>query len=78
MSEAVKLINEFFRNAVKKDVDNVKLELMLSDRQKDVFERFYVRRQDIGFIADTLGVCPMVVNNELKSIRKKLIKIIDS
>lgn len=78
MSEAVRKINEFFRDALNKDIEHIKLEILLSDRQKDVFERFYLRKQDINFIADTLGVCPMVINNELKAIRKKLIKIIDN
>lgn len=77
MSETVQKINEFFRNAIKKDIDDVKIQLLLSDRQLDIFDRFYIRKQDINFIADTLNVCPQVINNELKAIRKKLIKLID-
>lgn len=77
MSATVQKINEFFRNAIKKDVDDIKIQLLLSDRQLDIFDRFYIRKQDINFIADTLNVCPQVINNELKAIRKKLIKLID-
>lgn len=77
MSATVQKINEFFRNAIKKDVDDIKIQLLLSDRQLDIFDRFYIRKQDIDFIADTLNVCPQVINNELKTIRKKLIKLID-
>ena len=77
MSATVQKINEFFRNTIKKDVDDIKIQLLLSDRQLDVFDRFYIRKQDINFIADTLNVCPQVINNELKAIRKKLIKLID-
>lgn len=77
MSETVRKINEFFRNALRKDVDEIRIESMLSERQLDVFDRFYVRKQDINFIADTLNVCPQVIKNELKSIRKKIIRIID-
>lgn len=77
MSATVQKINEFFRNAIKKDVDELKIQLLLSDRQLEVFDRFYIRKQDINFIADTLNVCSQVINNELKAIRKKLIKLID-
>ena len=77
MSATVQKINEFFRNAIKKDVDELKIQLLLSDRQLEIFDRFYIRKQDINFIVDTLNVCSQVINNELKAIRKKLIKLID-
>lgn len=77
MSSIVKAINKFFRTAVKKDIDALNEELLLSDRQKEIFERFYIRKQDINFIADTLGVCPLVVNNELKIIRAKMVKVLN-
>ena len=75
MSQLVKQINNFFRNAVKSDLDTVKEELLLSDRQDKIFHMYYIRRLDINFIADELGVCPLVISNELKIIRKKLSKL---
>ena len=77
MSAITRKINEFFRKAVKKDVDKVKSEIILSERQQQIFEMFYIKKQSIDFIADTLCVCRMVVNNELKIIREKIAKIID-
>lgn len=77
MSATTKRINKFFRNAVKKDIDNVKGSIILSERQKKIFEMFYIQKQGIDFIADTLCVCRMVVNNELKTIRMKLEKILE-
>lgn len=77
MSATTKRINKFFRNAVKKDIDNVKDSIILSERQKKIFEMFYIQKQGIDFIADTLCVCRMVVNNELKTIRMKLEKILE-
>lgn len=77
MSSIVKAINKFFRTAVKKDIDALNEELLLSDRQKEIFERFYIRKQDINFIADTLGVCSLVVSNELKIIRAKMVKVLN-
>lgn len=76
MSQSVRQINDFFKTAVKSDLDNVSEELLLSDRQEQIFRMFYIRRLDINFIADTLGVCPLVISNELKTIRKKLVKVL--
>ena len=77
MATIIKKINSFFKTAIKSDVDNVKNQIVLTDRQKQIFDMFYIRKLDINFIADSIGVCPMVINNELKIIRLKLIKIID-
>jgi len=77
MSVIIKKINNFFKTAIKTDVDNVKNQIVLTDRQQQIFDMFYIRKLDINFIADSIGVCPMVINNELKNIRQKLIKIID-
>ena len=77
MSAITRKINEFFRKAVKKDVDKIKSEIILSERQQQIFEMFYIKKQSIDFIADTLCVCRMVVNNELKVIREKIAKIIE-
>ena len=76
MSQSVRQINDFFKTAVKRDLDNVSEELLLSDRQEQIFRMFYIRRLDINFIADSLGVCPLVISNELKTIRKKLVKVL--
>ena len=77
MATIIKKINSFFKTAIKSEVDNVKNQIVLTDRQKEIFDMFYIRKLDINFIADSIGVCPMVINNELKTIRQKLIKIID-
>lgn len=76
MSESVKEINSFFKTAVKSDVDSIKDDLLLSDRQDKIFHMYYIRKLDINFIADELGVCPLVVSNELKIIRNKLAKVL--
>lgn len=77
MSKIIKSINNFFRNAIKKDIDKINDELMLSERQQKIFEMFYLKKQNIDFIADTLCVCKMVVNNELKIIRNKIARILE-
>lgn len=77
MSTLIKSINIFFKKAVKKDVDAIKSNIVLSDRQKIIFDMFYIKKQNIDFIADSLCVCRMVVNNELKIIREKIAKILE-
>jgi len=73
VSATSKAVNEFFRDAVRKDVEGLSYELLLSDRQLQVYEMFYLKKQDINFIADTIGCCPRVVQKELKTIRKKIV-----
>ena len=75
MSDLIKFINSFFKQAIKEDVNDVKSKIILSERQEKIFEMFYIKRNDINFIADILGVCPMVINNELIAIRQKIIKV---
>ena len=77
MSEMVKAVNRFFKTAVKSEVEEVKDKILLSERQEDIFNRYYIKKQDINFIADVLNVCPIVVSNELRLIRFKLMKILD-
>lgn len=77
MSIVTKKINNFFRYALKNDVDKIKSDIVLSDRQLKIFEMFYIQKHDINFIADNLCVCRMVVNNELKVIRTKIARILE-
>ena len=77
MSESVKAINSFFRTAIKSEVDQLQEVLLLSDRQERIFRMYYIRKLDINFIADELGICSDVVNRELKTIRRKVLKALD-
>jgi len=73
MSTESKAVNAFFHNAIRKDVDGLAYDLLLSQRQDRIFEMFYIQRHDINFIADTIGCCPRVVEKELRTIRKKIV-----
>lgn len=72
MSDTSRKINAFFRNASRADVSMVKSEILLSERQERILEMFYIKRHDVGFIADTLGCAPVVVYKELAKVRKKI------
>ena len=76
MSESVRQVNSFFRTAVRSDVDEVLDKIVLSDRQKTIFTLFYLRKLDVGFISDTIGLSPDAINKELRIIRKKIVKVI--
>lgn len=76
MSKDIKRINTFFRTALKDDVDSLRERIILSQRQEKIFDMFYVRKNDIGFIADSLNVCVSVVNDELRLIRGKILRVI--
>lgn len=76
MSRETRKINTFFKTALKADVEKVRCCIVLSERQERVFDMFYLRRNDIGFIADSLNVCVSVVNDELRRIRLKILRVI--
>lgn len=76
MSKDIKRINTFFRTALKDDVDSLRERIILSQRQERIFDMFYVKKNDIGFIADSLNVCVSVVNDELRLIRWKILRVI--
>ena len=72
MSATVRRINEWFRTATRADVNDLLGKIVLSVRQTRIFEMFYIKRQNIGFIADELFVSPTVVSEELNTIRNKI------
>ncbi len=76
MLEAVRKVNSYFKNATRPEVDNLLSQIILSERQADIFDMYYIKKKDVGFIADSLGVCNLVVNIELKRIREKILKVI--
>ena len=76
MLEEVKTVNAFFRNATMSAVNNLRSEILLTDRQNEIFERYYIKGQDVNFIADTLYVCPRVITKELGLIRKKMLVVL--
>lgn len=72
----VQTINAYFKIATRADVNNLLSKIILSERQQRIFEMFYIKRQNIGFIADTLGFSERVISEELDIIRRKISVII--
>ena len=76
MHSIVRTINAYFKIATRADVNDLLSKIILSERQQRIFEMFYLKRQNIGFIADTLGFSERVISEELDIIRRKISAII--
>lgn len=74
MNSIVRTINAYFKIATRADVNELLSKIILSERQTRIFEMFYLKRQNIGFIADTLGFSERVISEELNTIREKIEK----
>ena len=72
----VQTVNAYFKIATRADVNDLLSKIILSERQQRIFEMFYIKRQNIGFIADTLGFSERVISEELDLIRRKISTVI--
>lgn len=76
MSQDSIKVNAYFRTAVKKEIDYLKENLVLSEKQNKVFDMYYLDRQCIDYIADSLNSSRSAISNELKIIRDRIMKLI--
>ena len=74
--DKVRLVNSFFKNADRSDVEKIISKILLSDRQKSILDMYYIRRLNVNFIADTMFVCERVIKKDIKAIRDKIAKAI--
>ena len=72
----VKEVNEWFKTATRADVNDLLSKIILTERQTRIFEWFYIKDMNIGFIADSLNISQSVVSEELNTIRCKISVII--
>ena len=72
----IRAVNSFFKTAIKPEVDKLKEDIILSDRQDEIFTMFYIKQKDIGYIADALCVSRAVIERELKRIRDKILRFL--
>ena len=72
----IKEINNYFKTATRADVNDLLEKIILSERQTRIFEMFYLKDMNIGFIADTLGFSERVISEELNIIREKISAVI--
>ena len=77
MSEQTKQVNRFFRNAVRRDIEGLHEQLLLTERQYRIYSLFYLERKDINYISDCVYISPRAVEKELRLIRRKIVKHLD-
>lgn len=70
-------INALFGVITSIEVDNLKKQIIMTDRQLKVFDSYYIQRKTVAVIADKLNCSDSVINRELRKIREKIIKVID-
>lgn len=74
----VRIVNRFFNKATKSDIDKVMSEIILSERQSKVYDLYFIKRHNVGFIADSLFISPTVIYREINRIRNKVFGVIIS
>ena len=72
----VRIVNRFFNKATKSDIDKVMSEVVLSERQAEVFDMYFIKKKNVGFIADSLFISPTVIYREINRIRNKVFEVI--
>lgn len=72
----VRIVNRFFNKATKSDIDKVMSEIVLSERQSKVYDLYFLKKHNVGFIADSLFISPTVIYREINRIRIKVFGVI--
>ena len=76
MSDSVKKVNLFLKNSSKKEINKILDEMILSERQEKIFQMFYLKKNCVGFIADSLYVSADTVYKELAVRRSKMLHVL--
>jgi DNA-directed RNA polymerase specialized sigma24 family protein len=76
MSELTKKINQFFKLATRKEVQEIKDKIYISDHLEQVFRMYYIEKKSIGYIADITGYDISKINRDLRLIREKINKLL--
>jgi len=76
MSELTKKINQFFRLATRKEVQEIKDKIYISEHLEQVFDMHYLQKKNIGYIADITGYGTTKINHDLKLLREKINKLL--
>lgn len=76
MSELTKKINQFFKLATRREVQEIKDEIYISQHLEQVFNMYYIEKKSIQYIADTTGYGVTKINNDLRLLREKINKLL--
>lgn len=76
MSELTKKINQFFKLATRKEVQEIKDKIYISEHLEKVFMMYYIEKKSIGYIADITGYGVTKINSDLRLLREKINKLL--
>jgi len=76
MSELTKKINQFFKFATRKEVQELKGKIYITERLERVFTMFYIEKKSINYIADETGFCERTVKKDLELLRTLINKVL--
>jgi DNA-directed RNA polymerase specialized sigma24 family protein len=76
MSELTKKINQFFRLATRKEVQEIKDKIYISEHLEQVFNMYYIQKKSIGYIADIIGYDISKINRDLRLLREKINRLL--
>jgi DNA-directed RNA polymerase specialized sigma24 family protein len=76
MSELTKKINQFFRLATRKEVQEIKDKIYISEHLEQVFNMYYIQKKSIGYIADITGYDISKINRDLRLLREKINRLL--
>lgn len=76
MSELTKKINQFFRLATRKEVQEIKDKIYISEHLEQVFKMYYIEKKSINYIADATGYGVTKINSDLRLLREKINKLL--
>ena len=72
MSDLSKKVNNFLNFTPKKEIEEVKSNIVISDHLLKVLEMRYIEGKDIDYIAYVTGYSRGKIEADLRKIRKKL------
>lgn len=76
MSEISKKVNEFFKYAIKSDIEELKKKIILSEYQEQLMNMKYIQRKTIDDIVYEFNYSKGKIEADLRTLRNKLIKIL--
>lgn len=74
---SVRRINRYFSLMTEPQMRDLREACLLSRRQEAVMELYFIKRQDINFVSDTLGISRRTTEREIARIREKAERVLE-
>lgn len=74
---SVRKTNRYFSLLTELQMKSLREACLLSRRQEAVMELYFIKRQDINFVSDTLGISRRTTEREIARIREKTMNVLE-